>query len=89
MRGHWSHSAGRDSKFGLSIHDLFDVVKLLKSRGFEDSVSTILGHVGSQITAIEDIRGFALFMTRDFYDLKDMGLDKLHVIDFGGGLPID
>ena len=89
VRGHWSHSAGRDSKFGLSIHDLFDVVELLKSQGFEDSVSAILGHVGSQITAIEDFRGFALFMTRVFYDLKDMGLDKLHVIDFGGGLPID
>ncbi len=89
VRGHWSHSAGRDSKFGLSIHDLFDVVELLKDKSFEDSVSTILGHVGSQITAIEDFRGFSEFMTSVFYDLKDMGLDKLHRIDFGGGLPID
>ncbi|MFW9848189.1 MAG: hypothetical protein ACFFF4_03565 [Candidatus Thorarchaeota archaeon] len=89
VRGHWSHSAGRDSKFGLSIHDLFDVVELLKDKSFEDSVSTILGHVGSQITAIEDFRGFSQFMTNVFYDLKEMGLDKLHRIDFGGGLPID
>lgn len=89
VRGHWSHSAGRDSKFGLSVHDLFDVVDLLKERGFEDSVSTILGHVGSQITAIEDFHGFSRFMTKVFYELKDIGLDRLHRIDFGGGLPID
>ena len=89
VRGHWSHSAGRDSKFGLSIHDLFDVTKLLKERGFEKCVSTVLGHVGSQITAIDDFRKFAKFMTRIFYELKKMGLKKLHRIDFGGGLPID
>ncbi|MDF1540336.1 MAG: hypothetical protein P1Q69_15685, partial [Candidatus Thorarchaeota archaeon] len=56
---------------------------------FEDRVTTILGHVGSQITAIEDFHSFAEFMTRVYYNLKDMGLDKLHRIDFGGGLPID
>ncbi|MFW9953070.1 MAG: hypothetical protein ACFFD3_00860, partial [Candidatus Thorarchaeota archaeon] len=89
VRGHWSHSAGRNSKFGLSIHDLFDVVALLTEKGFEKSVSTILGHVGSQITAIEDFLGFSRFMTRIFYELKDMGLRNLHRIDFGGGLPID
>ncbi|MFW9883958.1 MAG: hypothetical protein ACFFEX_06165 [Candidatus Thorarchaeota archaeon] len=88
-RGHWSHSAGRDSKFGLSIHDLFDVVGLLKAKGFEDSVSTILGHVGSQITAIEDFVGFAEFMTRTFLELRQNGLANLNLIDFGGGLPID
>jgi arginine decarboxylase len=88
-RGHWSHSAGRDSKFGLSIHDLFDVVDLLKAKGFEDSVSTILGHVGSQITAIEDFIGFAEFMTRAFMELRQSGLTNLNLIDFGGGLPID
>ncbi|MFX1544137.1 MAG: hypothetical protein ACFFCR_14105, partial [Promethearchaeota archaeon] len=88
-RGHWSHSAGRDSKFGLSIHDLFDVLHLLKANGFEDSVSTILGHVGSQITAIEDFVGFAEFMTRAFMELRQNGLTNLITIDFGGGLPID
>ncbi|MFW9845677.1 MAG: hypothetical protein ACFFD6_02930, partial [Candidatus Thorarchaeota archaeon] len=88
-RGHWSHSAGRDSKFGLSIHNLFDVVKLLKENNIHTSVSTILGHVGSQITAVEDLEGFASFMTRAFMELHEMGLSNLSVIDFGGGLPID
>ncbi|MHA1904466.1 MAG: hypothetical protein ACXADL_02510 [Candidatus Thorarchaeota archaeon] len=89
VRGHWSHSAGRDSKFGLSIHDLFDVVSLLKEKGYQNCVNTILGHVGSQITAMDDFRKFADFMTMVFYELQDMGLKKLTTIDFGGGLPID
>ncbi len=89
VRGHWAHSAGRDSKFGLSIHDLFDVVELLKETGFAASVTTILGHVGSQITAIEDLRKFAHFMTRRFYEIRYMGFENLTTIDFGGGLPID
>ncbi|MHA2118169.1 MAG: hypothetical protein ACW98J_04545 [Candidatus Thorarchaeota archaeon] len=89
VRGHWSHSAGRDSKFGLSIHDLFDVVDLLKEKRFQGSVSTILGHVGSQITAIEDFVGFAEFMTRAFMELRQKGLANLTTVDFGGGLPID
>jgi arginine decarboxylase len=89
VRGHWSHSAGRDSKFGLSIHDLFDVVDLLAERGFQDSVSTLLGHVGSQITAVEDFTGFAEFMTSAFMELRQKGLSNLKTIDFGGGLPID
>ncbi|MHA1636980.1 MAG: hypothetical protein ACTSUB_03090, partial [Candidatus Thorarchaeota archaeon] len=89
VRGHWSHSAGRDSKFGLSIQDLFDVIELLKKSGFDDCVSTILGHVGSQITAMNDFRKFAKFMTQIFYEIKDMGIKKLSHIDFGGGLPID
>ncbi|MHA2003504.1 MAG: hypothetical protein ACW960_05290 [Candidatus Thorarchaeota archaeon] len=89
VRGHWSHSAGRDSKFGLSVHDLFDVVDLLKEKGFQNSVSTILGHVGSQITAVEDFVGFAEFMTRSFMELRKKGLANLKLIDFGGGLPID
>lgn len=89
VRGHWSHSAGRDSKFGLSIHDLFDVVDLLKKKGFQDSVSTILGHVGSQITAIEDFFGFSEFMTRTFMELREKGFSNLKTVDFGGGLPID
>ncbi|MFX1263755.1 MAG: hypothetical protein ACFFH0_00105 [Promethearchaeota archaeon] len=89
VRGHWSHSTGRDSKFGLSIHDLFDTVELLKQKDFQGCVSTILGHVGSQITAIEDFQVFAVFMTRVFQELREMGLSNLSIIDFGGGLPID
>lgn len=89
VEGHWSHSTGRDSKFGLSIHDLYDVVKLLKENGFMKSVQTILAHAGSQITKIESFEKFGRLLTKIYTELRDMGLTNLANIDFGGGLAID
>jgi len=89
VEGHWSHSTGRDSKFGLSIHDLFNVVDLLTQAGFAESVSTILGHAGSQITDLKSFSRFGKFLTSLYSELRDMGLTKLENIDFGGGLAID
>ncbi len=89
LEGHWSHSTGRDSKFGMSIHDIFDVTELFKETGFLSCVSTILGHAGSQIIDVASFRRFAQFMTRVFLELRDRGLSSLDAIDFGGGLPID
>ncbi len=89
VEGHWSHSTGRDSKFGLSIHDLHDVVDLLKGKGFESTVRTILAHAGSQITDTKAFRRFGRFMTGLYSELRSRGLSELHVIDFGGGLAID
>ena len=89
VEGHWSHSTGRDSKFGLSIHDLYDVVELLKQTGFADSVKTILAHPGSQITEIEAFEKFGRLLTKLYAELRDMGLTNLENIDFGGGLAID
>jgi arginine decarboxylase len=89
VEGHWSHSTGRDSKFGLSIHDLYDVVELLKETGFVDSVQTILAHAGSQITEIEAFERFGRLLTKLYTELRDMGFSNLENIDFGGGLAID
>jgi len=89
VEGHWSHSTGRDSKFGLSIHDLYDVVDLFKQTGFEYSVKSILGHAGSQITGLEAFTSFGKFLTNLYIELRDMGLSNLENIDFGGGLAID
>jgi arginine decarboxylase len=89
LEGHWSHSTGRDSKFGMSIHDIFNVIELFKETGFLTSVSTILGHAGSQIIDVASFRSFAQFMTQVFLELRDRGLSGLDAIDFGGGLPID
>jgi arginine decarboxylase len=89
VEGHWSHSTGRDSKFGLSIHDLYNVVDLLTQTGFAESVSTILGHAGSQITDLKSFSRFGQFLTDLYARLRDMGLTKLENIDFGGGLAID
>jgi arginine decarboxylase len=89
VEGHWSHSTGRDSKFGLSIHDLYDVVELLKQTGFAESVQTILAHAGSQITEIDAFEKFGRLLTKLYAELRDLGLSNLENIDFGGGLAID
>ncbi len=89
VEGHWSHSTGRDSKFGLSIHDLFHVVDLLKETGFISSVQTILAHAGSQITDVESFDKFGRLLTKIYAELREMGLTNLENIDFGGGLAID
>ena len=89
VEGHWSNSAGRSSKFGLSIHDLFHVVDLLKQRGFDSCVTTILGHVGSQITDMKSFNRFGKFLTSIYTELREKGLVNLKNIDFGGGLAID
>ena len=89
VEGHWSHSTGRDSKFGLSIHDLYDVIELFKQTGFAGSIKSILGHAGSQITGLDAFTSFGRFLTKLYVDLRDMGLSNLENIDFGGGLAID
>ena len=89
VQGHWSHSTGRDSKFGLSIHDLYDVVELLKKTGFTSSVKTILAHAGSQITEIDSFERFGKLLTQLYAELRELGLTELSSIDFGGGLAID
>ncbi len=89
VEGHWSHSTGRDSKFGLSIHDLLKAIELFKHEGFADSISTLMAHVGSQVTDLDGFQRFGKFMTEIFTQLKEAGLKNLTMIDFGGGLPID
>ncbi|TFG26909.1 hypothetical protein EU527_19180 [Candidatus Thorarchaeota archaeon] len=89
VEGHWSHSTGRNSKFGLSINDLFYVIHLLNQTGFASSVSTILGHAGSQITDLNSFYRFGKFLTGMYFELRERGLKQLENIDFGGGLPID
>lgn len=89
VEGHWSHSTGRNSKFGLSIHDLYNVIDLLNQTGFVSSVSTILGHAGSQITDMKSFNRFGKFLTSMYSELRERGFTQLENIDFGGGLAID
>ncbi|MHA1961206.1 MAG: hypothetical protein ACW99U_13340 [Candidatus Thorarchaeota archaeon] len=89
VEGHWSHSSGRDSKFGLSIHDLFSVIDLFEESGFVGCISTILAHAGSQIEDVTSFGRLGEYMTRVYVELLNMGLKNLKIIDFGGGLAID
>jgi arginine decarboxylase len=87
VEGHWSQAAGRHAKLGLAIHDLVDVLSLLKSNDAESSVVAIHAHPGSQLSG--NVSAFAEFVARIYVHLRDTGLSKLAAVDVGGGLPIN
>ncbi|NHJ05769.1 MAG: hypothetical protein EAX90_13165 [Candidatus Heimdallarchaeota archaeon] len=89
MHGHWGESSGRHSKFGLSIAELIDVVKIIIQKKKAPFVTMLHAHPGSQMTNLPDFYKFAEFMSNTFRKLKNLGLNSLSVINFGGGLPID
>lgn len=84
---HWGHSSGRHSKFGLAIHDIAELIKVLKEAKAESTVVAIHGHPGSQV--LGNIYSFGEFMARVYIHLRNQGLDKLKVVNMGGGLPIN
>ncbi len=89
IHGRWGASSGRDSKFGLSIHELSKVLDLLRSSGAQDTLIGIHAHPGSQVTDYSELSTYARFMSTIFQEIKQRGFTALRNIDFGGGLPID
>ena len=87
VEGHWGQAAGRYAKFGLAIHDLIEVMGLLKANHAESSVVAIHAHPGSQLSG--DVSTFGEFVARIYLYLRDAGFSKLTTVDVGGGIPID
>lgn len=87
--GHWAHSSGRDSKFGLSIGELQEVLDYLVYTGNEDCIHALHAHIGSQISTLEDFKHLAQYLVGFYNELKLRGFKNLNTLDFGGGLPID
>ncbi|MHA1416633.1 MAG: hypothetical protein ACTSRR_10290 [Candidatus Heimdallarchaeaceae archaeon] len=89
VKSHWGSSSGRDSKFGLSIHEFKRIINLLEKRGVKDKVIAIHAHPGSQIIDIDGLRFFVLYLSNRYLELKRLGFTNLNNIDFGGGIPIN
>ncbi|MGC9780828.1 MAG: hypothetical protein HZR80_16415 [Candidatus Heimdallarchaeota archaeon] len=89
LHGHWGASSSRNSKFGLAIEELLDVVWKLKENDATHLLTMLHAHPGSQITNLDDFVGFASFMAQIYKLLVDYGFTDLKTINFGGGLPID
>ena len=54
--GKWEKSSGETSKFGLTTIELMHALQLVKEAGLEDKMSMLHFHIGSQITAIKDLK---------------------------------
>lgn len=86
--GLWNETSGDRSLFGLSTHQLMDLVEELRARGMLDCLELVHCHLGSQIPNIRDIRRGVIEVCRYYVDLIGEGA-PLGYLDLGGGLAVD
>ncbi len=86
--GHWNHSGGERSVFGLNPSQVCDLVDRLKEVGMLDCLQMLHYHVGSQIPNIRDIREAVVEACRVYTGLVNEGA-PMGILDLGGGLAVD
>jgi arginine decarboxylase len=86
--GKWEGSSGDFAKFGLTIPELIQAVKLLKDAGKEHCAKLLHFHVGSQLTEIRVVKDAVNEGARVYAKLRKMGL-PIEYFDVGGGLGVD
>ena len=87
-RGKWASSSGDRAKFGLTIPEILNTVKLLKNHNLDDCIKLFHFHIGSQISDIGIFKEAIAEGARIFSKLCKMGLN-LEYFDVGGGLGVD
>lgn len=87
-QGKWQASGGEKSKFGLSAHQVLQVLDQLKDQNYIDCLKLLHFHLGSQIANIRDVRRGVNEAARFYCELRALGAD-LSCIDVGGGLAVD
>ncbi|MCF7816907.1 MAG: biosynthetic arginine decarboxylase [Kiritimatiellales bacterium] len=86
--GHWNHSGGERSVFGLNPSQVCDLVDRLRDVGMLDCLQLLHYHVGSQIPNIRDIRDAVVEACRVYTGLVHEGA-PMGILDLGGGLAVD
>jgi len=86
--GRWEASGGDRSKFGLGPVELIQAVEKLKAKNLLHCLRLLHYHLGSQITAIRNIKDGLREAARYYVELKSMGA-ALGYLDVGGGLAVD
>ena len=88
VSGNWSQSSGDRSAFGLSVEQVMDVIKKLKTHDYLDCLILQHSHLGSQIPDIIEIRKATQEACRFFSEITKQGA-PLKYLDLGGGLGVD
>ena len=83
--GRWADSSGDNSKFGLRIDELLQVINLLNENNLGDAFKLIHFHIGSQISNIESIKESMQEIARFYAEINKMGV-RIDYVDVGGGL---
>jgi arginine decarboxylase len=86
--GRWESSSGDRSKFGLTADEMLKVVEVLQSKGLLDCLQLLHFHIGSQVSAIRNVKTALKEAARFYVELKKLGAG-LKYMDVGGGLAVD
>lgn len=86
--GHWTHTGGDSSVFGLNSAQIVTVVDKLREANMLDCLQLLHYHLGSQIPSIQDIRQSVTEAARVYVGLVKEGAN-MNTLDIGGGLAID
>lgn len=86
--GKWEKSSGDFAKFGLTIPEIVQAVRMLKEAGKEKSLVLFHFHVGSQLTDIRTVKDAVREGGRIYAKLRKMGM-PVEYFDIGGGLGVD
>ncbi len=86
--GKWESSSGPFAKFGLTIPEIIEAVRVLKEAGKTDALRLFHFHMGSQLPDIQSIKDALKEGARIYAKLRKMGL-PIEYFDVGGGLGVD
>ena len=86
--GRWAESSGTNSKFGLNIAELMQMVNELEASGQQAKLVLLHCHIGSQIADIQVLKQATKEVTQIYAELVKRGVG-LKYLDVGGGLGIN
>jgi arginine decarboxylase len=86
--GRWSESSGSNSKFGLSVAELVQLVGELEEAGMTDKLVLLHCHIGSQVADIQVLKLATKEVTQVYSELVRLGVG-LKYLDVGGGLGVN
>jgi arginine decarboxylase len=86
--GKWADSGGYQSKFGISLPELMQIVEILKAHKSDHRLVLLHFHLGSQISEITQLKQAAKELAQIYAELIALGLPVKYT-DVGGGLGVN
>ncbi|HNP36107.1 MAG TPA: biosynthetic arginine decarboxylase [Woeseiaceae bacterium] len=86
--GKWADSGGYQSKFGISLPELMQIVDALRTGEGEHRLVLLHFHLGSQISHIAQLKQAAKEIAQIYAELVKLGL-PIRYTDVGGGLGVN
>ncbi|NNF52580.1 MAG: biosynthetic arginine decarboxylase [Gammaproteobacteria bacterium] len=85
--GRWRASSGDQSKFGISIPELVEILEMLDAAGRREEFALLHFHLGSQVTDVDMLRLAVKEISQIYAQLIQRGFE-IRYLDVGGGLGV-